>query len=155
MEEAQRAYIIALKALTRRDHSESELRRKMTDRGICAGAVDDIIDKLRKAGYLDDRKFALRWAESAVRNGRGYGFRLRFELARRGIAEDVASEVTERMRAEYDEGEAIKALVAGKFGDFAPQSADERQKRRLMGYLQRRGFSLAAILQVFRDMEGE
>jgi regulatory protein len=153
MEEAQRAYVFALRALGRRDHSEAELRRKMIYRGISAGVVDDIIDKLTQSGYLDDRKFALRWAESAVRNGKGYGFRLRYELSRRGIAEDVASEVAERMMAEYDEGEAVKDLVARKFADFAAQSADDRQKRRIMGYLQRRGFSLTAILQVFRDME--
>jgi regulatory protein len=153
MEEAQRAYVFALRALGRRDHSEAELRRKMIYRGISAGVVDDIIDKLKQSGYLDDRKFALRWAESAVRNGKGYGFRLRYELSRRGIAEDVASEVAERMMAEYDEGEAVKDLVARKFADFAAQSADDRQKRRIMGYLQRRGFSLTAILQVFRDME--
>jgi regulatory protein len=153
MEEAQRAYVFALRALGRRDHSEAELRRKMIYRGISAGVVDDIIDKLTQSGYLDDRKFALRWAESAVRNGKGYGFRLRYELSRRGIAEDVASEVAERMMAEYDEGEAVKDLVARKFAGFAAQSADDRQKRRIMGYLQRRGFSLTAILQVFRDME--
>jgi regulatory protein len=153
MEKARRAYIMALRALGRRDHSEAELRRKMTDRGISAGVVDDVIDKLKQAGYLDDMKFALRWAESAVRNGKGYGFRLRYELSRRGIAEDVASEVAERMMAEYDEWEAVKALVARKFAGFAAQSADDRQKRRIMGYLQRRGFSLTAILQVFRDME--
>jgi regulatory protein len=126
----------------------------MTDRGISAGAVDDIIDKLRKADTSTTGSCPSLGRIRSVGTA-GYGFRLRFELARRGIAEDVASEVSERMRAEYDEREAIKALVARKFGDFAPQSADERQKRRLMGYLQRRGFSLTAILQVFRDMGGE
>jgi regulatory protein len=153
MDEARTAYVMALRALGRRDHSEAELRRKLIDRGISDAAVDDIIDKLKRSGYLDDRKYALRWAESAVRNGKGYGFRLRFELARRGIAEDVATEVAERMRVEHDEGEAVRAIVTRKFAGFEAQHADDRQKRRITGYLQRRGFSLAAILQLFRDME--
>ncbi len=154
MDEAQRAYVFALKALTRRDHGEAELRRKMTGRGFPPDSVDDIIDRLKRSGYLDDAKFARRWAESAVRNGKGYGFRLRFELSRRGIAEEIASEVAEQIRAEYDEEEIITSLVARKFPGFVQQSADARQKSRVVGYLQRRGFSLTTILQVFRHMEG-
>jgi regulatory protein len=153
MEEQQRAYIFAIKALTRRDHSEAELRRKMDDKGISSGAVDDTVDRLKRSGYLDDRRFALRWAESAVSNGKGYGARLRFELSRRGIAEETVSEVVERIRDEFDEAETIKALVSRKFASFDPREADDRLKRRVTSYLQRRGFSLSAILQVFRYME--
>jgi regulatory protein len=155
MDEARRAHIFALKALARRDHSEAELRRKIADRGISAGIIDDLVDRLKESGYLDDRRFALRWAESAVRNGKGYGVRLRFELSRRGIPDDVASEISERIRAEYDEAEAIRALVDRKFSGFVTENSDERHKRRVISYLQRRGFSISAILQVFRDMETE
>jgi regulatory protein len=155
VDEAQRAYIFALKALGRRDHSEAELRRKLNDRGISAGVADELVESLKRSGYLDDRRFALRWAESAVRNGKGYGFRLRFELSRRGIADDLASEIAERIGAEYDEAESIRSLVARKFSGFVPRSADDRQKRRVVSYLQRRGFGLPVILQVFRDMDGD
>lgn len=155
MDEAQRAYIFALKALTRRDHSEAELRRKMNNRGISTGVADNLVESLKRSGYLDDRRFALRWAESAVRNGKGYGFRLRFELSRRGIADDLACEIAEHIGAEHDEAESIRSLVARKFSGFAPRSADDRQKRRVISYLQRRGFSLPVILQVFRDMDGD
>jgi regulatory protein len=41
--------------------------------------------------------------------------------------------------------------MARKFEGFDPQRADERQKRRVISYFQRRGFSIAAILRVFRD----
>ncbi len=155
MDESQQAYIFALKALARRDHSEAELRRKVADRGISARIIDDLIVRLKESGYLDDRRYALRWAESAVRNGRGYGFRLRFELSRRGIADDLALEVSERISAEYDETEAIRDLVNRKFTGFTAGETDEKLKRRIVGYLQRRGFSLTAILQVFRDMGRE
>ncbi len=155
MDEVQRAYILALKALARRDHSEAELRRKVADRGISAGTIDELIARLKEAGYLDDRRFALRWAESAVRNGRGYGFRLRFELSRRGIADDLASEVSERISAEYDETEAVRELVNRKFTGFTAGEADEKLKRRIVGYLQRRGFSLASIFRVLSGTECE
>jgi regulatory protein len=150
MEEAQRAFIYALRTLTRRDHSEAELRRKMTVREFPADVADQTIGRLKEAGYLDDRKYALNWAESAIRNGRGYGYRVRFELSRRGIAEDLAAEVMAQVSADYGEMDTLKALVLKKFPGFDPSSADERQRRRMIGYLQRRGFSLTAILQTMR-----
>jgi regulatory protein len=150
MEEAQRAFIYALRTLTRRDHSEAELRRKLAGREFSAEVAERTIGRLKEAGYLDDRKYALNWAESAIRNGRGYGYRVRFELSRRGIAEDLASEVMAQVSAEFGETDTLKALVQKKFPGYVPSSADERQKRRMIGYLQRRGFSLTAILQVLR-----
>ncbi len=153
MDEAQRAYVYVLKVLSRRDHSEAELRGKLTGRGISPDTAEETIGRLKQSGYLDDRRFALHWAESAIRNGRGYGFRLRCELSRRGISQEIASQVAEQVSAAYDEAETIKALVARKFPRFAADSADDRQKRRIVGYLQRRGFSLAAVLKLFHDME--
>jgi len=153
MEEVKRTFIYALRALTRRDHSEAELRRKLTGREFSAEAVEETIGRLKESRYLDDRRFALNWAESAVRNGRGYGYRVRFELSRRGIAEELAAEVMTQVNAEYGETDTIKALVLKKFPGFDPLSADERQRRRIIGYLQRRGFSLTAVLQVIRGFE--
>jgi regulatory protein len=153
MEAEKRAFIYALRALTRRDHSEAELRRKLTGREFSAEAVEETIGRLKESGYLDDRKFALNWAESAVRNGRGYGYRIRFELSRRGIAEELAVEVMAQVSADYGETDTLKALVLKKFPGFDPFSADERQRRRMIGYLQRRGFSLTAVLQAMRGSE--
>jgi regulatory protein len=153
MEEVKRAFIYALKTLTRRDHSEAELRRKLTGREFSAETVDETVGRLKESRYLDDRRFALNWAESAVRNGRGYGYRLRFELSRRGIAEELAAEVIAQVNADYGEADTLKALVLKKFPGFDPFSADERQKRRMIGYLQRRGFSLSAVLQAMRGVE--
>ncbi len=155
MDETRKAYAYALKILTGRDHSEAEVRRKMAGKGISAKAAEDTIESLKRCGYLDDRKFARRWAESAVMNGKGYGPRLRFELSRRGIDEETAAEVAEQIRAEFDEAETIKALIAKKFAAFTPREADDRLKRRVTGFLQRRGFSISAILQVFRNLEKE
>ena len=155
MEESQRAYVHALKTLTRRDHSEAELRRKLAEKDIPAPVIDATIVRLKESGYLDDRRFAWHWAESAIRNGRGYGYRLRFKLSRRGVADALAAEVTAQLSSEYDEPGTINSLVAKKFPDFSPSSADERQKSRITGYLQRRGFSLSAILNILRGVEGE
>ncbi len=151
MDEERRALAHALKVLAGRDHSEAELRRKLSQKGFPDTAADSVVGKLRSSGYVDDERFALAWAESAIRNGRGYGFRLKADLSRRGVAEDVITRTLQRLGDEHDENAVLADLMARKFTGFDTVHADDRQKRRVIGYFQRRGFSLAAILKVLRD----
>jgi regulatory protein len=155
MDETKSAFGIALKALSRRDHSEAEIRRKLVTRNFSLDTINEVVTGLLDAGYLNDARFARTFAECAIRNGRGYGFRIRVDLLRRGIAEDLIVEALGTLGAEYEESATLAELLARKFPDFDPQGADDRQKRRVLGYFQRRGFSLAAIVRVLRDREGE
>lgn len=154
MDETRRALGIALNMLSRRDHSELEVRRRLAAKGFTHDIGDEVIARLREAGYLNDRRFARAYAESAIRNGRGYGFRLRLDLSRRGIDEEIIADAMEEVGAEYDEIATLTGLMARKFAGFDPRQADDRLKRRVVGYFQRRGFSLAAIIRVMRDTEG-
>ncbi|MGA7829323.1 MAG: regulatory protein RecX [Geobacteraceae bacterium] len=151
MPEARTPLSLALNLLSRRDHSEAELRRKLAPKGFSAEELDEVMARLKNAGYLDDRRFAHGFAESALRNGRGYGFRLRMELSRRGIAEEIVEDTLTALGAEYEEVATLSELMARKFEGFDPHQADDRQKRRVISYFQRRGFSLAAIIRVFHD----
>ncbi len=149
-DEGKEAMAFALRMLARRDMTAAGLARKLSDKGIAASLIDETIARLHRTGYLNDRRFARQWAESAIRNGRGFGPRLRLDMARRGVPGDIVAEVLAAISEEYDEMETLAALLAKKFTDFAPESASDREKRRVMQYLQRRGFSTAAIFQTFR-----
>lgn len=150
MEEAEKALTYAVRVLARRDHSVAELERKLHGKGFSAGVVAELIARLGKSGYLDDRRFAERWAESAVRNGRGYGPRLRLELARRGVCREIIADVLSGIAASHGEEETLAALVTRRFAGFDPESASDRDRRRVVAYLQRRGFSAAVIFRFFR-----
>jgi regulatory protein len=149
MEKAEQALAYVVRVLARRDHSIAELERKLRDKGFPAGVSADVIARLTKSGCLDDRRFAEQWAESAVRNGRGFGPRIRLELIRRGVPREIVAEVVAGISAAYDEHETLSALVGRKFAGFNPESASDRDKRRVVSYLQRRGFSTAAIFSLF------
>ncbi len=149
-DEGKRAQAIALGVLSRRDATVEELSRKLRDKGISAVMVNDTIARCREWGYLDDRRFARQWAESAIRNGRGFGPRLRLELERRGVPPDIVAEVLAALSEEFGEEETLAVLLAKKFAGFSTATATDREKRRVVQYLQRRGFSITAILQAFR-----
>ena len=151
MEEFRRGVDTAVRILARRDHSEAELARKLAARGIAPATVAAVLARLRELGYLDDRRFALRFAEYAVTTGKGYGPRLRFELQRRGIAAEIVAEVGERIGASHSEADALAGVVTARFSRFDPATADDREKRRIMQFLQRRGFSVGAIMRLLRE----
>lgn len=140
----------AYRLLTRRDHSTVELRRKLLQRGFQDETVQALLERLTESGFLNDRRFAERWVEAALTSGRGFGPRLRMELQRRGIACELAAEVAARAAAEIDEHEALRELVARKMPTFDPLTASDRERRRIFGFLQRRGFSTAAIISLLR-----
>lgn len=154
-DESKRALATALRILTRRDYSVAGLTARLKDRGISATVAGETIARLEESGYLDDRRFARRWCESAIRNGRGYGPRLRQDLARQGVPAEIVADLLVSLAVEYDELETLKGLLSRKFAGFDPASASDREKRRVMQYLQRRGFSPAVIFQAFRMWQAD
>jgi regulatory protein len=152
-DETVRAFDSALRALARRDHSIAELERKLRERNISETAAAAVVARLVESGYLDDRRFAERWADAAVRNGRGYGVRLRQDLARRGVNREIIEEVLAGITTTYGEDAALAALAERRFAGFVPGAATDREKHRVVAYLQRRGFPLAAIFRYFRILD--
>ena len=149
------AYPRAINLLARRDHSVAELKQKLAARGFSADAIAATIDKLTGQGLLDDRRFAARWTESAIKSGRGYGLRLLQELQRRGVPREIAAEAVAGAKAEYSEHDSLAAIVSRRFATFDPAAAALKEKQRVYSYLQRRGFSIQTIISFFTNQTGE
>lgn len=142
----------ALRLLGRRDHTRADLERKLVRRGVDRSIIDELISRLTDDGYLDDRRFARRWAESAVASGRCLGPRLRLELRRRGVPAEIAEQTASELTEGYEEFSVARTLLERKFPGFDPVAADDRDKRRVFGFLQRRGVSTATIVAIFRNL---
>ena len=141
-----------LRVLALRDHSEAELRRKLAAKGYLEEDVEESVARLKELGYLDELRFARRFASSALRNGRGYGSRLKMDLARRGVAQAIVNEVLGELSQEFSEAELLRDIMARRYAGFDPATATDKEKRRVVGYLQRKGFSLCAI---FRELKAQ
>jgi regulatory protein len=139
----------ALRWLAQREHSRSELRRKLlrqradvaadaaaeTDPGL----VERVLDALQQQGWLSDERFAAsRVRTRAPRQGLQ---RIRAELARHGLALDAGSAAA--LRA--SELERAHAVWQRKFGQPA---ADAAGRARQMRFLAGRGFDAEVIRRV-------
>ena len=145
------AYQYAIKLLTGRDYSVARMRGKLAARNVCEQDVDATILRLQREGWIDDRRYAGRFVESALSAGRYYGPRLRQEMRRRGIPSELVDEILERVREEYDEVGELRSAVESRYPDFLFSAAGDKEKRRVISWLQRRGFGISAIMQALRQ----
>jgi len=87
------------------------------------------------------------------RTGRGVGTRVLLELRRRGIDEALAQQTLETVTDELDPELLLREQLRRRFPDFNYQSADDKSKRRVISYFQRRGYQLGEIFLVFKEEE--
>lgn len=148
-----RAQELAMGALARRGRSVREMQRWLATKGATQRQSAAVIDRLSSAGLLDDAKFAESFVRARVL-GRGASiWRLRSELARRGIARDIADRAIAAVTEETgtDELGIARREAAKKWralGKVEPPVA----KRRLIAYLRRRGFSGAIVSTIVREL---
>jgi regulatory protein len=151
----ERAYLYALRLLTARDYTEARLREKLRGRKYEDSDVDIALSRLVSEGWVSDRRYAERFAESALASARYFGPRLRQEMIRRGIPREIVTEVLGRTMEHHDEVEDIRSVLKRRYSTVSFSSANEKEKRRAVGFLQRRGFGLSAIFQAMRMSEFE
>jgi regulatory protein len=116
----------AVRALARRDQSASELGAKLARAGVSEPVRADAVERLERAGYVDDGRFACDRAAQLAERGYGDAW-IRADLEARGVTSEA---VAAALAAVEPEGErAVRA--AAKAGDAA----------RSARLLTRRGFS--------------
>ena len=80
--------------------------------------------------------------------------RITIELKQKGVGTDIIKEELEAAKANFDETNTISELAkrrALKYKNIEPMKV----KQRLFGYLQRRGFSNAAILKALKSYDNK
>jgi regulatory protein len=150
-----RAYASALLLLSYRPRAEGELRLRLRRKGLPEAAIDDALVRLRRTGLVDDEQFSRAWVEN---RGSGASARGRSLLAAELRAKGIDSETITEALAGTDESELALAaarpraarLAGLEYGDF---------RRRLAGFLQRRGFgydaTASAVRQLWRELGQE
>ena len=148
---ARNAFSAALRLLSRRDRSETELRQKLEQFGFSLSAIDSAVVKCCEYNYLDDNRYAIERARSLMRTGRGVGRKVLFDLRRRGITDELAQQAVVDAESEFSPATLLKQQLQRRFPDFTYTTADQRERRRVIGFFQRRGFALGDIFEIIKD----
>jgi regulatory protein len=141
----------ALRILGRRDHSEAELRQKLERFGFSASVLDEVIERCYSYNYLNDERYAQVKSREMLRNGRGVGPKILFELRRRGIKENLAHAALQSASEEIPPEEVFRQQLERRFPNFNYAAANDKERRRVVGYFQRRGFDLGTIFNLLKN----
>ncbi|MBI5947576.1 MAG: regulatory protein RecX [Chloroflexi bacterium] len=139
------AHEAALRLLSHRARSEQEMRTRLAMRGIAPEAIDDEVLRLRRAGLLDDEKFARAWVEDRRQSAPRGRRMLRYELLSRGIEPESVDAVTDGI----DDLATAEALAIRKARTLAGATY-EVFAGKVGGFLRRRGFDYQVASQATR-----
>jgi regulatory protein len=141
-------YELALRALGRKERTESELRSWLADRGVGEAEIAEVVELLAEAGAVDDEDFARRYAEDK-RSLAGWGpGRIGEALAARGVARehiDAALEV--------DDEERLLERAVALLRDRELRCTSEAERDRALRLLVRRGYPLETGYEAVRTAE--
>jgi regulatory protein len=140
---AERAYDRALNFLSYRPRSEREVRAYLAQRDLQDEAIERIVERLKRARLVDDDAFARYWVDNRTQFRPRGAWALRSELRQKGVADGIIEHVLSAL------DEEASAMQAAQKHLRRFQGLDEEMfRRRLLSFLQRRGFGYQIANQI-------
>ena len=142
------AHACALTLLTARSYTARDLRRKLEQKAFDSTEIASTMERLTQSGLIDDARYASEYARQRLARGTA-ARRVAQELARKGIQPAIADAAVTAVADEerIDPTAAMEELARKKLRAVATLDADA-QRRRVFGYLARRGYELDDIKRV-------
>jgi regulatory protein len=147
----QRALDAAYRYLSRRDRTVAEVRRHLEAQRCEPDAIEEAVEHLAQAGYLDDERYARTFAEDRRSLDAWGPDRIARKLAQIGVAPSLI-EAALSDRSSEDELDAAVGLLRQK---LRVPPDDDRGRERALGLLARRGYALELAYDAVRRFERE
>lgn len=147
------AFNSAMFSLDMRDHSEREIRQKLS-RKYDENSVDTAVEKLIDLGLVNDRRYAELLTRELFERKRYGKNRVRSELYRKGIASDIINEVLEEYENE-NEPDNVQTIVDIIEKKYYNKLVDEKSRQKVVAALVRLGYSFSDIRQAMREFTSD
>jgi regulatory protein len=142
------AFELAIRALSRREHTVAELRAWLAKREADPAEAEEAIEQLVEMGQLDDERYASLFAQDKRElNGWGPG-RIREALVEKGVAGSIA-EAAAGGESQDELAERAADLLDRRNDDLD----DDSGRGRALAFLARRGYELEVAYAAVRLAE--
>lgn len=150
-DEQEVAYQRILKFISHRIRTEDEIRRNLIKHKVQSRVINDVLQKLRRNGMVNDKQFAKSWVENRNEFRPRAHRMLTYELRQKGITDEIISQTLDSIIS--DEELAFKAAQnqVRKYKELEWPNF----RRKLSGFLARRGFSYNIISLVVDQVWAE
>lgn len=142
--EGRVCFAMLTEMLARRDHAESEIRRKLSSYGFRDIEIEGSISRARELRFLNDDRFASYFIEERVRRGWGRR-RIEAELSRRGVDAREVPGYPDAFFTEEGDLERLRALLARR------RVPEQRAYEKLVRFLVSRGFPFGVAADAVRE----
>lgn len=144
-----RARAVAFRYLSYRERTTAEIRRRLSRDDYPPNVIKDVIHSLEQSGYLDDRAFAVKYAEGRFKS-KGYGpMRIRSDLRRKGVKRGAVERAVEKVYSEQDDVlERAREMGKKRWNRLANEPDELKRKKKVYDYLARRGFSFDMVRRI-------
>lgn len=137
-------------ALKPKTYTKSEIERKLEREGFSTDAIETSVAELIRSGHIRDRKYAENWIVRRQKsNPRGKTL-LKRELVDKGIDRETAEQVIATVETEDETKVALE--IAQKRAKQYKRLPTHVAKRRLHGFLARRGFGSDIVRHVLEQI---
>lgn len=145
----KRARLKAMHLLNDMDRTEAQLRTKLKQGGYTEDIIEEAVNYVSSFGYINDEAYVRRFIES--RKDKKSKKEIYAALCQKGIEKKQIEAAMEECYGSEDSREAISRLLIKK--KYSPDTATAGEKRQILGYLMRKGFSYDDIRQVIQVSE--
>lgn len=142
----QLALDLAYGYLARRDRTISEVRTQLEHKRVEPATIDAVVVELSELGYLDDARYAQRFAEDR-RSLDSWG---PDRIERKLVALGLAPELIAAALATRDPAEELDAAVAVLRRRFTAPAEDAKEREKALGMLVRKGYDLELAYDAVR-----
>ncbi len=137
-------------AVRSKTYTKSEMERRLTQEGFSEESVETVVEELINSGHIRDRKYAENWVIRRQKsNPRGKTL-LKHELLDRGVDRETAEQVVAQVETE-DETTLALQIAQRRMKQYRRLPVHVA-KRRLHGFLARRGFGSEVVRQVLEQI---
>lgn len=156
-EEALFEYAVA--TLARRMRTVRDLRRLMKSRAREGDAgerdMDRVVARLKERQYLSDTRFAADYTRLRKENEKYGRRRVQQDLMQKGVHKDLIVKTLSDAYEDVDEAALAREYIARKRIHQPSDANRQKETARVMGRLQRAGFSAGTIYKVLREWDIE
>ncbi|MDP8264162.1 MAG: regulatory protein RecX [Candidatus Aceula lacicola] len=148
--EIPKAKIAAFRLLKVRIRSEKELKSRLAQRNFSSKVINSILRGFKQIGLINDQDFAKSWIQSRIAKGFGER-RIVLELKQKGISDSIIKNQIQKTQKTYSPKAVIRQLIEKRLKRY--KSLEPLViKRRLYGFLVRRGFDINIVLKEIHNI---
>jgi len=145
-ENRSQAFNYSLKYLSYRARSVKEVYDYLLRKNFIEDTINSVLKKLIDLKFLDDLEFGRQWIESRQKYKGKSKFILKSELGMKGLSNDVIETLLKEARDDFE----IARILFDKKKRILGNLLKEEFKKKMGGFLQRKGFSFEVIKSLLK-----